>query len=286
LCGLCVVLYPWDDEYTLEMPESFLAPKRRRTGDVSIGDVSNNDLAQVPSAEFEAMAAVVGCSIQPEILAVAMITDFQDVVCKTLFNGLIPGSTNSDSFSFNGNGTIITLRVDKNRVHASRVSKRWHKHFREWLVKETEADARRSWCPGINLGLGLCNFVHFVPVDFDLDNIERVQYSVWLNKEPLFAVHFVCRPAKDKNKKGQCELVVHYSLLTEYRRMRGVAKTAAKKQAKKTKKKIIGAPQEVFVMPKTRTREQNATLLVWKEAVKNELLDWFSQQHTHMHKVF
>jgi hypothetical protein len=212
-----------------------------------------------------------------------MITDLQDVVCKTLFNGLIPGSTRTDWFSFDGNGTTITLRVDKNRVHASRVSKRWHKHFREWLVKETEAEARRSWCLGINLGLDLCNFV---PVDFDLDNIAQVQYSVWLNKEPLVAVHFVCRPGKGKNKKGQCELVVHYSLLTEYRRMRGVAKTAAKKQAKKIKKKIIGAPQEVFVLPDTRTPEQNATLLVWNEAVKNELRDWLSQQHTHMHKVF
>jgi hypothetical protein len=40
----------------VEMPESFLAPKRRRIGD--IGDVSNNDLGEVPSEEFEAMAIV------------------------------------------------------------------------------------------------------------------------------------------------------------------------------------------------------------------------------------
>jgi hypothetical protein len=229
----------------------------------------------------------VDCSIQPEILGVArvvMIGDMQDIVCQIRFNGWIPGSTYTNWFSSEGNGTTLMLRVDKNRVHASRVCKRWHKHFREWLVKETEAEARRSWCLGIDLGLDLCNFVD---VDFALygDN-KDAQYSISLNKERLVDMQFVCRPGKGKNKKGQCELVVYYALLAEYRRMRGVAKTAAKKQAKKIKKKVIGVPQEAFVLPETRTPEQKATLLVWNEAMQNELLDWLSQQHTHMHKVF
>lgn len=212
-----------------------------------------------------------------------MIDDVQDFICKTLFNGLIPSLRGTDWFSCDGNGTTLTLRVDKNRVHASRVSKRWHKHFREWLEKETEAEARRSWCLGINLGLDLCNFVHH---DFAFYDNNEAQYSVWLNEESLVFTHFVCRPGNGKNKKGFCELVVVYGLEAKYRRMRGVAKTAAKKQAKKIKKKIIGVPQEVFVLPDTRTPEQKATLLVWNKAMKNELLDWFSQQHTHMHKVF
>jgi hypothetical protein len=178
------------------------------------------------------------------------------------------------------------LRVDEKRVHASRVCKRWHKHFREWLLKETEAEARRSWCLGIGLGLDLCNFVDVDFALYDNNDNKDDQFSVWLNKEPLVAMQFVCRPGKGKNKKGECELVIHYSLLAEYRRMRGVAKTVAKKQAKKIKKKIIGVPQEVFVLPKTRTPEQKATLLVWKKAMQNELLDWLKQQHTHMHKVF
>jgi hypothetical protein len=229
----------------------------------------------------------VDCSRQPEILRVArvaMIGDMQDIVCQTLFNGWIPGKTHRNWFKSEGNATTLMLRVDEKRVHASRVCKRWHKHFREWLMKETEAEARRSLCLGIDLGLDLCNFVHF---DFALygDN-KDAKYSISLNNEPLVNMEFVCRPGKGKNKKGQCELVVYYSLLAEYRRMRGVAKTVAKKQAKKIKKKIIGVPQEVFVLPKTRTPEQKATLLVWKKAMQNELLDWLKQQHTHMHKVF
>jgi len=215
-----------------------------------------------------------------------MIPDVQDFICKILFKGYVPGYTRQDWMHFNGNGQVLTLRVDHNRAKASRVSKLWHKHFREWLEKETEAEAQHSWCRGINIGLQMA---HIVDVDFHMyadEHPEYAQYSLWLNKEPLVAVHFGLRPGKGKKKKGVCELVAHYSLLAEYRRMRGVGNTAAKKQAKKWKKKIIGVPDEVFVYPDTRTSEQKETLRDWNETIKNELLDWFQEQHERMRAKF
>lgn len=215
-----------------------------------------------------------------------MIPDVQDFICKILFTGFVPGYIRFDWMHFNGNGQVLTLRVDHNRAKASRVSKLWHKHFREWLEKETEAEAQHSWDRGINIGLQLADFVD---VDFHLyadKNAEFAQYSLWLNKEPLVAVGVELRPGKGKKKKGVCELVFLYSLQAEYRRMRGVGKTAAKIQGKKWKKRIVGVADEVFVHPEQRTPEQVQTLAVWKNTMMNEMLDWCREQHERMRAKF
>jgi hypothetical protein len=215
-----------------------------------------------------------------------MIRDVQDFVCQILFKGYVPGYTRDDWMNCNGNGQVLKLRVDHNRAKASRVSKLWHKHFREWLEKETEAEAQRSWCRGINIGLQMADFVD---VDFHLYNdeyAEFAQYSLWLNKKPLVAVGVELRPGKGKKKKGVCELVLLYSLQAEYRRMRGVKKTAAKKQGKEWKKRIFGVADEVFVHPEQRTPEQVQTLAVWKNTIRNDMLDWCREQHAGMRAKF
>jgi len=212
-----------------------------------------------------------------------MIRDVQDLVCQIMFKGYLPQYTRQDWMNYRHNGQCLTLFVEKDSAIASRVSKLWHKHFRAWLEKETEAEAQHSWVRSINIGLQLADFVD---VDFHMYVDEHAGYSLWLNTEPLVAVDVVLRPGKGKKKKGVCELVFTYGLLAEYRRMRGVGKTAANKQEKKCKKKIVGVTDEVFVHPDHRTPQQNQTIGVWNNTIKNEMLDWFREQHARMRAKF
>jgi hypothetical protein len=209
----------------------------------------------------------------------AMISDVQEIICRLVFSGKLLRNSRTNWLTFEGNGEALTLRVDKNRAKARRVCKLWHEHFLEWMKVQTEAEVRRSWSRGIDFGLDLCNIVR---TDFALfDNIQS-QDSVWLRPESLVAVHFVRRECKDKKKKGLCELLVLYVLCAEYYRVRGLKKTAAKKQAKKVKKKIVSVPQEVFIDFHARSPEDTAKLAAWKLTMKNELLDWLLLQHTRM----
>ena len=60
----------------------------------------------------------------------SMIHIVQDLVCQSVFTGMVPDYTHTNWKYFNGNAEDLTLKVDRNRVKASRVSKTWHKHFR------------------------------------------------------------------------------------------------------------------------------------------------------------
>ena len=68
--------------------------------------------------------------------------------------------------------------------------------------------------------------------------------------------------------------------------MHGVKKTIAKKQAKQIKKKIIGVPNEAFLLLNNRSPEEKAKLSVWKNTMRNELLEWFGEQHARMRAAF
>ncbi len=176
--------------------------------------------------------------------------------------------------------TDTVLHVDLTRVTTSRVRKFWHEQFRVWLLKELEAEKRKAWACGIKVGYDMGGFIdldHFLYYD-DM----RAQHSLYLRKLPLFRLDFVCREGKGKNKKGLAEIVALYAILPEYRRMLGVAKTAAKQQAKKTRKKIVGVPPEDFVHPHTRSAEQSAQLAVWKFMTRMDLLLWLAEQHPRM----
>jgi len=212
-----------------------------------------------------------------------MIFDVQEIVCRLVFSGKLLHNSKTNWLTFEGNGGSRTLRVDKNRAKARRVCKLWHKHFIEWMKIQTEAEVRLSWSRGIDFGLDLVNVVD---VNFALFDNKQAQDSVWLKPESLVAVHFVRRECKDKKKKGLCELLVLYVLSAEYYRVRGLKKTAAKKQAKKAKKKIVSVPQEVFIDFHARSPEETAKLADWKLTMKNELLDWFLLQHTRMTRAF
>jgi len=73
-----------------------------------------------------------------------------------------------------------------------------------------------------------------------------------------------------------------YHVLAQYRRLHGVAKTAAKRQAKKTKKKIVGVPGEAFVHPASRSPEDKLRLAVWASETRQALLEWLAEQHPRM----
>lgn len=213
-----------------------------------------------------------------------MIFDVQDLLSKILFSGRVPGYDRHNWFDFNGNSSYRTLQVDKTRANASRVSKVWHINFRAWIEEQMEVEARRSWVRSIDLGLKMCNFVSLD--QFDYHDKETVGYTVFFKKEPLFSIHFICREGKGKKKKGLSEVVAVYGLLSEYRRMHGVKKTAAKKQENKTKKKIIGVPDQAYLNPHSRSAKDSDELAVWTLAMKEELLDWFGEQHARMVKAF
>ncbi len=85
-----------------------------------------------------------------------------------------------------------------------------------------------------------------------------------------------------RKQKGRCELVAVYAVFAQYRRLHGVAKTAAKRQAKKTKKKIVGVPGEAFVHPASRSPEDKLRLAVWASETRQALLEWLAEQHPRM----
>lgn len=210
-----------------------------------------------------------------------MMKDVQEVVCRLVFVGGVPGSTRNNWLHFeNGVSTAWQLLVDYTRANAGRVSKLWHTHFRAWLEKEMEVEARKAWVAGVKMGLDMCDFIDLD--DYLYHDDKRAQYSVWLKNESLFGAEFICREGKGKKKKGLCEIVVLYAVCSEYRRMHGVAKTAAKKQAKKIKKKIIGVPATAFVNPHGRSMQQSVELAVWQLTTRTDLLAWFAEQHTRM----
>ena len=212
-----------------------------------------------------------------------MIPDVQDLVCQILFMGNLPQRMQKNWSHFeNGDSHSLIIQVDKTRVKGSRVCKLWHKHFRAWLDKEIEAEAKRSWVRCIKMAMTMCNYVDF---SFDFGD-ERAQYSLWIKDEPLIVVDFKCREGKGKNKKGLCEVVAKYGILAKYRHMHGVKKTIAKKQAKQIKKKIIGVPNEAFLLLNNRSPEEKAKLSVWRNTMRNELLEWFGEQHARMRAAF
>ena len=114
-----------------------------------------------------------------------MIKDVQEILCHLIFSGKLLGWSTTNWLSFEGNGSALTLRVDRNRAKASRVCKLWHQHFLDWMKTQTDAEARRSWSRGIDLSLNLCDVVD---VDFALYDNKEAQDSVWLKCESLVAV--------------------------------------------------------------------------------------------------
>ncbi len=73
-----------------------------------------------------------------------------------------------------------------------------------------------------------------------------------------------------------------YAVLAQYRRLHGVAKTAAKKQFKKIKKKIVGVPGEAFMHPASRSDEDRLRLAAWASETRQALLEWLAEQHPRM----
>ena len=210
-----------------------------------------------------------------------MLKDVQEAVGRVVFVGGVPGSSRENWLHFeNGDSTAWTLLVDHTRANASRVNKLWHTLFRAWLEQEMAVEARKAWVAGVKMGLDMCNFIDLDEYQYGDD--KRAQYTVWLKNESLFGAEFVCREGRGKKKKGLYEVVVLYAVCHEYRRMHGVAKTAAKKQAKKIKKKIIGVPDAAFVHPDSRSLQQSVDLAVWQCTTSTDLLAWFAEQHTRM----
>ena len=85
-----------------------------------------------------------------------------------------------------------------------------------------------------------------------------------------------------RKKKGRCELVALYAVYSQYRRLHGATKTAAKKEQRKTKKKIVGVPGEAFVHPASRSDEDRLRLAVWASETRQALLEWLEAQHARM----
>jgi hypothetical protein len=210
-----------------------------------------------------------------------MIDDVQDLVCRVVFTGRVKGSTRDNWLGLhNHNAHARTLLIDHGRAKASRVNRRWHAHFREWLAKQLHVEARKAWAWGVDIALDMCNFVPLE--DYEYNDGQREQYSVWLKNESLLALDFICREGKGSKQKGRCELVAVYAVLAQYRRMHGVAKTAAKQQAKQIKKKIVGVPAEAFVHPATRSPEDKLRLAAWASETRQALLEWLAEQHPRM----
>jgi hypothetical protein len=207
-----------------------------------------------------------------------MKADVQDYICKILFMGNMPHHKKKTR-SEKGDSIKRIIQVDKARANASRVSKLWHKHFRDWLNTEIEAEAQLCWSRSIKMSITMCNYF-----DFSFRS-ERAQYSLWIKDKPLIVADFECRESNRKNKKGLPEVVAKYGILAKYRHMHGVKKTIAKEQGKKWKKKIIDVPKEVFLLLNSSPEDKDKQR-VWKDTMMMEMMDWFGEQHAGMRAKF
>jgi hypothetical protein len=127
-----------------------------------------------------------------------MLGDVQDIVCQVVFTGRLQGYTRVHflGLSVRDSAEALTLLVEHGRAKASRVNRRWHGHFREWLAKQMEVETRKAWASGADMGLDMCNFVPLTegePIDGWTE-----QYSVWLKNESLLSLEFICREGKGR----------------------------------------------------------------------------------------
>ena len=127
----------------------------------------------------------------------AMLGDVQDIVCQAVFTGRLKWYTRDNWMGLqNQSAHALTLLVEHGRAKASRVNRLWHAHFNEWLVKQMEVEARKAWASGVDVGLGMCNFVPLE--DYEYHDGQREQYSVWLKNESLLGLEFFCREGKGR----------------------------------------------------------------------------------------
>jgi hypothetical protein len=126
-----------------------------------------------------------------------MIGDAQDLVCRVVFSGRVKACARDEWLGLQNHYVhALELLVDHGRAKASRVNRRWHTHFREWLAQQMEVEARKAWARGVDVGLDMCNFVPLE--DYEWHDGQTEQYSVWLKNESLLGLEFVCREGKGR----------------------------------------------------------------------------------------
>ena len=63
-------------------------------------------------------------------------------------------------------------------------------------LKQLHVEARTAWAWGVGIALDMCNFVPLE--DYEYNDGQREQYSMWLKNESLLGLEFICREGKGR----------------------------------------------------------------------------------------